>query len=43
MDNPLVQPTNNAAERALRDYVIKRKQSYSAVRTGLASDHEDYA
>ena len=28
MDNPLVPPTNNAAERALRDYVIKRKLSY---------------
>ena len=26
--NPLVPPTNNAAERALRDYVIKRKFSY---------------
>ena len=26
--NPLVPPTNNAAERALRDYVIKRKLSY---------------
>ena len=25
---PLVAPTNNAAERALRDYVIKRKLSY---------------
>jgi transposase len=28
LDNPLVPPTNNAAERALRDYVIKRKLSY---------------
>lgn len=28
VDNPLVPPTNNAAERALRDYVIKRKLSY---------------
>ena len=28
MDNPLVLPTNNAAQRALRDYVIKRKLSY---------------
>ena len=28
LDNPLVAPTNNAAERALRDYVIKRKLSY---------------
>ena len=28
LDNPLVSPTNNAAERALRDYVIKRKLSY---------------
>jgi transposase len=26
--NPLVAPTNNAAERVLRDYVIKRKLSY---------------
>jgi transposase len=28
LDNPLVPPTNNAAERVLRDYVIKRKLSY---------------
>ena len=28
LGNPLVAPTNNAAERALRDYVIKRKLSY---------------
>lgn len=28
VDNPLVPPTNNAAERALCDYVIKRKLSY---------------
>jgi len=28
VNNPLVPPTNNAAERALRDYVIKRKLSY---------------
>lgn len=28
LHNPLVPPTNNAAERALRDYVIKRKLSY---------------
>lgn len=28
LNNPLVEPTNNAAERALRDYVIKRKLSY---------------
>ena len=28
LNNPLVPPTNNAAERALRDYVIKRKLSY---------------
>lgn len=28
MDNPLVPPTNNAAERALRGYVLKRKISY---------------
>jgi transposase len=28
LDNLLVTPTNNAAERVLRDYVIKRKLSY---------------
>jgi transposase len=28
LHNPLVPPTNNAAERLLRDYVIKRKLSY---------------
>ena len=28
LGNALVPPTNNAAERALRDYVIKRKLSY---------------
>lgn len=28
LHNPLVPPTNNAAERALRDYVVKRKLSY---------------
>ena len=28
LHNPLVPPTNNAAERVLRDYVIKRKLSY---------------
>ena len=28
LQNPLVPPTNNAAERALRDYVVKRKLSY---------------
>jgi transposase len=28
LGNPLVPPTNDAAERALRDYVIKRKLSY---------------
>jgi len=28
LHNPLVPPINNAAERALRDYVIKRKLSY---------------
>lgn len=28
LHNPLVPPTNNAAERALRDYVIQRKLSY---------------
>lgn len=28
LDNALVPPTNNAAERAWRDYVIKRKWSY---------------
>jgi transposase len=28
LGNPLVAPTNNAAERVLRDYVIKRKLSY---------------
>jgi transposase len=27
LGNPLVAPTNNAAERVLRDYVIKRKLS----------------
>jgi transposase len=28
LSHPLVPPTNNAAERALRDYVVKRKLSY---------------